>query len=275
MNPTTIVIDGDVLVWKVAVVSQENIDFGDGDVTSHPNEDMARHRCDGLVRKWMNACKATGAVVTLSDVKPGVGRRYTPTWRHALLPSYKQHRPNKESKQPPLMLYDFVRNHILNEYTCEILPNCEADDVMGVVCTNPAYDCLGDRIIVSIDKDMKQIPGMLYNPDKNVTVTVTPEEADRWHFYQAFVGDTCDNFKGCPGVGPAKTERILAAAEKDAAENGRSVAYNRWLYACMAFRQRGVSIEEQLVQFRIARILRFGEWDYKTQTPILWEPPKE
>ena len=55
------------------------------------------------------------------------------------------------------------------------------------------------NIIVSPDKDMRQIPGKLYNLDE--TVEVTEEEGMRWHLIQTLAGDQTDGYGGVPGIG--------------------------------------------------------------------------
>lgn len=275
MTPTTLVIDGDILVWRVAVVAQDNIDFGDG-IQSYPDEAKARGRLKGLVNKWKAMTKADNIVIALSAIHDGIGRRQGVYWRHDLLPSYKMHRPEKESKQPPLLLFDYVRKQIMKHYDTLIFERCEADDVMGIVATDDTkYGHYGDRVIVSIDKDMKQIPGLLWNPSHPELgiVSTDLDAADRLHFYQALIGDVTDNYKGCPGIGPTKAEKLLAQA--DAQDNEKSRNYNRWLMTQLAFAAKGLDVTEAVTQCCVSRILRAGDYDYETHAVKLWEPPSE
>ena len=53
--------------------------------------------------------------------------------------------------------------------------------------------------IVSPDKDMRQIPGNLY--DLNEVTVVTPEEGYHWHMVQTLAGDQTDGYGGVPGIG--------------------------------------------------------------------------
>jgi len=64
---------------------------------------------------------------------------------------------------------------------------------------------------VSIDKDLKQVPGWYFNPDK-------PENGMEWidewtghfNFYkQLLTGDKVDNIPGIRGIGPKKAEKLL------------------------------------------------------------------
>lgn len=278
MIPRTLLIDGDVLIWRVAVVAQTNIDFGDGPVCI-PDKGVARDRIESLVNKWTHATKSRNVIVTLSDIPSGAGRRQGTYWRHDLLPSYKAHRPDRESKQPPLLLFDYIRTRLQDLFECVVFPRCEADDVMGIMATSPAYDHLGDRIICSIDKDMAQIPGRLYNPahPERGVVNVTPDFAEWLHYYQALVGDVTDNYKGCPGIGTKKATELLESLNEqfgvhELGELNPELSVARWAVTRMAFLSRGQDYEQTLTQLRVARILRHGEWD--GSVPILWEPPR-
>ena len=77
------------------------------------------------------------------------------------------------------------------------MPQLEADDAMGIYATK-----LTGNIIVSPDKDMKQIPGKLYNLED--TITITPEEGAKWHLIQTLAGDQTDGYSGVPGIGVKK-----------------------------------------------------------------------
>lgn len=79
----------------------------------------------------------------------------------------------------------------------------EADDALGYRCMETG------GIIVTIDKDLNMIPGLHYNFVKKEKYYVSPEEADRFFFYQLIIGDTVDNIKGVPGLGPKKAEKLL------------------------------------------------------------------
>ena len=63
------------------------------------------------------------------------------------------------------------------------------------------------NIIVSPDKDMRQIPGNLY--DFKETVTITPEEGAKWHLIQTLAGDNTDGYSGVPGIGSKRAEQIF------------------------------------------------------------------
>ena len=78
----------------------------------------------------------------------------------------------------------------------------EADDSLGIYATaNPG------NVIVSPDKDMRQIPGKLYDL-KDVT-TITPEAGHQWHFIQTLAGDQTDGYAGVPGYGVKTATKLF------------------------------------------------------------------
>jgi 5'-3' exonuclease len=64
--------------------------------------------------------------------------------------------------------------------------------------------------VVSIDKDMAQIPGWHVNPTKDdFPRWVSEEEADYFLALQWLTGDSTDGIPGLPGIGPKKAEKLL------------------------------------------------------------------
>src|SRR5690606_18998991 len=88
-------------------------------------------------------------------------------------------------------------------------PMLEGDDVMGILQTNGEYD---EPVIWSLDKDLKQIPGLHIRNDE--VVEITKEEGDRFHMFQTLVGDVTDGYPGCPGVGHVIAEKALSSGMK-------------------------------------------------------------
>ena len=86
--------------------------------------------------------------------------------------------------------------------------------------------------------------------------------ADRYFYSQVLTGDTADNYKGCPKVGPVKAEKILDKAEGD-----------YWPAVVEAFEKAGLGVDDALVQARCARILRTEDLTPNESEPPLWNPP--
>ena len=86
-------------------------------------------------------------------------------------------------------------------------PGLEADDVCGLLSTKPENK--KQCVVVSNDKDLKTIPGMLYRPMSDEMLSVTEQEADKNFLTQCLTGDSTDGYPGVPGIGPKKAEALL------------------------------------------------------------------
>lgn len=156
-------------------------------------------------------------------------------FRKKILPSYKA---NRAGKRKPLGYFK-VRDWLMENYYCKIIENLEADDVIGLIATS------SNAIIVSGDKDFKSVPGKFYDFCRDEFYEISEEEANYNHLYQNLVGDTADNYKGCPGVGPVSAKKILDANPT-------------WEAVVEQFKKKGLTEEDALVQARVAFILRDG-----------------
>jgi len=174
-------------------------------------------------------------------------------FRYDIEPTYKGNRANSRK---PLCFFD-VRKRLLDNYKHVLFDTLEADDVMGILSTKPGPD---EKIIVARDKDMKTIPGKLWDGVK--FHNVTEQEADYFHMYQTLIGDQADGYKGCPGAGPVKAKKLL-----DAKHDG-----SMWHIVNGAFLAAGLTEADALKQARLARILRWTDWDHANKKPILWSP---
>ena len=172
--------------------------------------------------------------------------------------AYAPYKTNR-TQEPPAML-DLARELLADAGPTISRPNVEADDVMGILQTNGKA---GPTVIVSVDKDMRSIPGLHLNPTTDdFPVRVTQDEADHAFYIQWMAGDPTDGYPGIKGIGKVKAEKILRYAE-----NGPHTAILE------AYRDAGKTYEEALQQAACARILRVEDWDSEAGKPILWAPP--
>jgi 5'-3' exonuclease len=123
------------------------------------------------------------------------------------------------------------------------VPRChnahlEADDALGIYATKEP-----GHIICSPDKDMRQIPGQLFDLTQEV-VEITPEMGDRWHLIQAMAGDQTDGYAGIPGIGIKRAEALLEA-------NGAT-----WQTVVEAFAAKDLDESVALMNARLAKILQ-------------------
>ena len=118
-------------------------------------------------------------------------------FRKTVDPSYKGHRNRKKPCG-----YKRLIAALHNRYKVIIKPDLEADDALGIYATSN-----DDCIIVSPDKDMKQIPGRLYNLDEHFTIT--PQQGWQWFLIQTLAGDSTDGYSGAPGFGVKQAQNFL------------------------------------------------------------------
>jgi DNA polymerase-1 len=111
------------------------------------------------------------------------------------------------------------------------------------------------NIIVSPDKDMRQIPGKLF--DMKETVTIDPEEGRRWHLIQSLAGDQTDGYSGCPGIGIKRAVTLF--------EEG---GYN-WDVVVKAFADKDLGEDVALMNAQLAKILTNKDYDGQV---IPWTP---
>ena len=172
-----LLVDADFIVYKSCAAAETEIDWGDDVilVTSKFSEaynnvikDLNKIR-DGYL--W----DIPQPILFFSDSK---------NFRKKIFPDYKGHRNRKKPCG-----YRRVISELSNRYEVIRMPELEADDAMGIYATaNPG------NIIVSPDKDMRQIPGTVFTLEE--TLQITPEDGAKWHLIQTLAGDQTDGYSG-------------------------------------------------------------------------------
>jgi DNA polymerase-1 len=147
----------------------------------------------------------------------------------------------------------------MEEYPHFVKDSLEADDCMGILATKFPGRC----VIVTIDKDMKTIPGrMLHLKQQSQPEWLFTTEADAnfaW-LSQSISGDRTDGYPGIEGMGPAKSAKLLHA---------KGAVYKTVEDAYIA---AGLTKEDALMNTRMARILRAEDWDFAKSEMKLWTP---
>lgn len=284
-NSPILLVDADELLFTTLSALERECDWG-GDVwtlTVNKAEAVA-----ALLRRFQGYVDAfSPSDVILAFTGPGVN------FRKALAPFYKAHRV--KTRKP--MLYAQLREEILEgallggECKPVLRPTLEADDTCGILATKPTN--AGRTIIVSQDKDLKTIPGHLFRGEWDgggapVVYSISEAEANRSHLVQALMGDTADGYKGCPGIGEetaadlldkglklVRTEKVITRGKRQGQTDvawERAAAETPWETVVSCFAKAGLTEEDALLQARLARILRWSDWDGKNQEVKLWEP---
>ena len=235
-----LLIDADFIVYKACAAAETEIDWGDDTIL--------------VTSKFSDAYNATKRELTKLENKFGT---FTPmilffsdstNFRKKILPDYKGHRNRKKPCG-----YKRVINKLKTEFEVILMPTLEADDAMGIYATKHP-----GNIIVSPDKDMKQIPGELYNLDE--TFTIDNDAGAKWHLIQSISGDQTDGYGGVPGIGVKRAETLFN-------DKGYS-----WKTVVEAFAERDLSEDDALTNARLAKILTVDDYDFKKKRPILWDP---
>lgn len=250
MKPFTALIDCDYITYKACIAAECEIDFGNDVilVQSRFSEVMKNIENDlGRISTFLK-----NSVVDLDDesaVRLILCFSDSKNFRKEIDPDYKGHRNRKKPCG-----YVRAQGKLTDKYRVLKYPGLEADDIMGIV------DIQG-KIICSPDKDMRQIPGLLWdlNPE-NPIQNITPEEGWRWFLTQTLIGDQTDGYSGVPGIGKKKADDLL---------DKHGVLWDTVLAAFLA---AGLTEEDALRNARLARILSKDDFDTTAGRPILWEP---
>ena len=237
----SLLIDADYIVYKCCAATETEIDFGEDliVVTSRFSEAY-----EYVERELYNIASDLGcfddSILFFSD---------SVNFRKSIDPAYKGHRNRKKPCG-----YKRVINKLKEEYHVVIMPTLEADDALGIYATKEP-----GHIICSPDKDMRQIPGQLFDLTQEV-VEITPEMGDRWHLIQAMAGDQTDGYAGIPGIGIKRAAALLD-------EHGTN-----WKTVVDAFAEKGLDESAALLNARLAKILQVEDYDFSIQQVRPWLP---
>ena len=240
----SLLIDCDFIAYKCCAATEDEIDFGDDVivVTSRFSEAYAMVERE-LYRIANDLGCFDDSILFFSD---------SINFRKSIDPAYKGHRNRKKPCG-----YKRVINKLKEEYHVVMMPTLEADDALGIYATKEP-----GHIICSPDKDMRQIPGQLFDLTQEV-VEITPEMGDRWHLIQAMAGDQTDGYAGIPGIGIKRAEALLEA-------NGAT-----WQTVVDAFAAKDLDESVALMNARLAKILQCDDYDFTNQEPRLWNPSSD
>ena len=270
-----LLIDGDIVAYQHSATTQRSYELPEADdkvVTT--DADAAIAGMVDQIHGWMEKLRADHAIVCLSDDFSN--------FRKKVYPEYKSKRKGSER---PVLLYD-MKDALADHFEIARWANLEADDVMGILATEPQTEEL--RVIVSEDKDMRTIPAWVFNPAKDDRAAfISTLDADRWFLAQTLTGDPTDGYPGCEGIGPKKAEAILDGAylerqEREITKGKRAGEIEVkfvmvpapdmpvWERIVRTYEAKGLTAEDALTQARCAFILRHGHYD--DGRVIQWTP---
>ena len=263
----TVLIDADVLVYQASNSVQRTIEWEPGMFTVHGDLGSAKEIVDRKIGRICEQLKADKLVLALSD--------YDDPWRKRIMPEIKANR----SAVKPVLLHP-LREYLHERYDVFQRPTLEGDDVLGILGTHPTLQP-GQKITVTLDKDLKGVPGFHANlkeldkKGEDAITEISEHEADFFHLYQALAGDPSDGYPGCPGIGPKKADKILRAVMDEGTPwaDRESLLTGYWEAIVATYTKAGLNGEVALLNARVARICRFRDYDYSKKRVILWSPP--
>ena len=186
-----LLIDADFIVYKNCAAAESEVDFGNDVILVTSNFSDAYAATKRELTRIQNKFELFSPMILFfSD---------STNFRKKILPEYKGHRTRKKPCG-----YKRIIEALKKEYKVIIKPTLEADDAMGIYATK-----YPGNLIVSPDKDMRQIPGLLYNFEE--TFTVSKSEGAKWHLIQTMAGDQTDGYKGLEGVGVKRATTLFEA----------------------------------------------------------------
>ena len=241
----SLLIDADYIVYKACASAECELDFGDDVivVTSQFSEAMKL-----VNRELFSIAECMGVFDDMILFFSGPNN-----FRKMVDPEYKG---NRNRRKP--CGYKRVVNLLRKEYPVVMYDNLEADDALGIWSTREPLE----HIIVSPDKDMRQIPGLLFNL-KDATEEIEPEEADRWHYIQTLAGDCTDGYSGVPGIGIKRADALLT-------KEGMN-----WTTVVNAYAAKDLDEKVAIQNATLARILRHENYDIETGQITFWQPPTD
>lgn len=211
-----LLIDGDILLYRcgfavektkylverqrefVEAASAKEADSLGGVVWSRKElepVENALHLIDSVISKIQDKYPKLERQIFLS---PSVGN-----FRETIAVTHK-YKGNRDAMQKPKYFRE-IKDYLMGKYGAVVAVGQEADDELGIGAT-----LFPDSVMVSIDKDLRQVPGLHYDWVKEEEINVTKKEGNLSFYSQVLSGDPTDNIHGLPGIGPVKGRKMLA-----------------------------------------------------------------
>lgn len=233
----TAILDGDIIAYRASFWADQE------------GHEWLENRLQDDIKRWTPPGIESVIVALSCSRKDNIRKDY--------LPTYKEHR---EGRPRPDCLNDAIQ-FLRDNYTVVAEDRLEADDLMGI------YKSDFKAICVTIDKDLKQVPGYSWQPQLDKTTEdlgieyTSVADANLWFHRQWITGDSTDNIPGIWKLGQKKAEKLL---------NETSTKNHTALVLSLYERRRDrngdpYTLDDAIAMGRCVRILRAGD-----KTP--WNP---
>jgi 5'-3' exonuclease len=193
-----VLVDADSLVWSSCYKAKE-----------HPEDDgvntleEAKSKFDEVFMNIINTIEETYEIEKVITFNGARGN-----FRKQISKTYKANRIKREVPDILFELHDYVSE----AYQSKSGKGVETDDLVATYWKD-LTDTFGrnEVLIVSIDKDYKQLPCLIYNyhSKHKCYYDISEEDAKRNFYTQMIAGDASDNVNFCKGYGVAYCKKAF------------------------------------------------------------------
>lgn len=185
-----VLVDADSLVWSSCYRQKE-----------HPEDDglnnleEAQLKFDEVFMKIINTIEETYTIDKVITFNNAIGN-----FRKQISKTYKANRVKRDIPE----ILGQLHNYVTFIYDSKQAKGIETDDLVATYWKNlTEITSIDEVVIVSIDKDYKQLPCIIYNyhSKHQCFYKITEAEAKRNFYTQMIVGDSADNVNFCKGYG--------------------------------------------------------------------------
>tara|TARA_R100001086_G_scaffold176351_1_gene97324 strand:+ start:106 stop:948 length:843 start_codon:yes stop_codon:yes gene_type:complete len=236
MTGTLVLFDGDIIAYRAGFAAEKRVYF---DIRNPPEKggssfstkkealkevdkehldyqrdleplENALQNAKSLINGSLEVLKDSHGMTDVKYVTFISGNDQKPNFRAKVDPEYKA---NRDPKHKPTYLKELV-DYLVKNHGGFVTQGCEADDFFGHAQSDAIQNGMVP-VIVSIDKDLAQLPGIHYNLVKNELVDISKEDATLVFWRQMLEGDSVDNIKGVVGIGKVKAKKYIPAKTTD------------------------------------------------------------
>lgn len=220
--PTKLIIDGDGLLYRCGFAVEKThylVEKGGEFLPAASAKEAADIRgnvADDSIRVWSRKTvePLENALYLVRTVMDKITDKYGGNFDVWLTPSVgnfrdkiavtHKYKGNREFTNRP-KYYKEIADYLVKNFGAKYAVGQEADDELGIGATD-----FPDAVLVSYDKDLRQVPGRHYDWVNEEEFHVTKKEGTLAFYSQVLSGDATDNIYGLRGIGPVKANKMLA-----------------------------------------------------------------
>lgn len=217
----TLLIDGDVIAYRAGFACEKVVysftggGHSYGQLSHQDIKELKKKYPTHEIERHITVEPVENALSNTDQIFQGI-EAYFPGWKRRVfvtgkgnfretLATIRKYKGNRDKSRRSVH-HQAVMEHLRKAYGAEVVDGQEADDALGINQT-------ADTVIVTVDKDLLQVPGQHFNFVAGKERQINQQTADRNLYMQILQGDSGDNIPGCPSVGPKRAEKIIPVAD--------------------------------------------------------------